>query len=242
MKEGEYLLLNESAAETDLFCREHQYLYRYLPIEFFLESMQKNQLTFINPRLWKDPFDNFLFKKVQEEQNDTSLLHSLYAMCLTLNAQSQAYWKNYADFSYSVRVRIDSRTLMNILNTMNRKVWVCRMKYYSEKTLIEMISSTQGLKKSLSISEPNETFMKIFLSKRKAFEYENEVRILVKSTPNKPGLRYFKKFKMEELYKGILLDPRIGDAETLALKEYLAQFNIPVSKSSLFQDKIIEII
>jgi hypothetical protein len=64
MKEGEYMILNESNKELiEKFCIENEYIYRFLPLDRFLDTMQNSKLAFVSPKKWNDPFDNFLFRQ-----------------------------------------------------------------------------------------------------------------------------------------------------------------------------------
>lgn len=239
MEQGKYIVLNESNRnEIEKFCFENEFIYRYLPLERFLELMQTNKLAFVSPRLWNDPFDNFLFR--QEIKNKNNFLEKLYVLCFTHNPHSQAYWKTYASEGYCVRIKIKTKEFLELLINEKNIVWLCKMKYLNESKIVESLQQTVGLKKALEDDRINELFLKTFLLKRRPFKYEEESRIVVQSRPNKNGVRKLN-LELKDCIKDIYLDPRMGQHETIAWKEYLKQFDIKVLKSQLFVEKNIKI-
>lgn len=239
MKEGDYIVLNETNRnEIDKFCNENEYIYRYLPLERFLEVLQTNKLAFVSPHKWNDPFDNFLFR--QETKNKNTFLNKLYVLCFTHNPHSQAYWKTYAPEGYAVRLRIKSKEFIELMLNEKNRVWLGKMKYVRESKLIEVLQQTKGLKDAIESDKINNIFIEKFLLKRLPFKYEEESRIIVQSYHLKSGIKS-KNIILKDIIKDIYLDPRMGTHETIAWKNYLKQFNITVLKSQLFVDKKIKI-
>jgi hypothetical protein len=237
---NEYVRLLESNSKViDKFCKDHQFIYRYLPFERFLEVMHKNQLAFLSPNKWNDPFDNFLFKyDIQNKEN--SFLNKLFVGCLTLNPHSQAYWKTYAPDGYSVRLQFETRKLFDLILRLKDRAWFGELNYKRETEIIEIFRNTEGLRAALEKKEVNDTFLKVFTLKRLPFEYEKEVRIIIESKNIKEGIKRVN-IDLKDLIQGIYLDPRIKTNEEKAFKEYLKQFGVEVTQSKLFQEKNIVI-
>jgi len=232
-------LLESNSSVIDKFCNDHQYIYRYLPFERFLEVMHKKQLAFLSPNKWNDPFDNFLFKyDIQNKEN--SFLNKLFVGCFTLNPHSQAYWKTYAPEGYSVRLQIQTRKLFDLITKLKDRAWYGELNYKRESEIVEIFQNTEGLKSSLEEKEVNDTFLKVFTLKRMPFEYEKEVRIIIESKSIKEGIKRVN-IDLKEVIQGIYLDPRIKTNEEKTFKEYLKQYGIKVTKSQLFQEKNIVI-
>jgi hypothetical protein len=231
-------ILATNQSLIDKFCNSNKYIYRFLPMEYFLETMQNSQMVFVTPQKWNDPFDNFLFK--QKVINPETFLKKIYVGCFTLNSHSQAYWKTYAPDGYCVRIQYNTQKLFDLLLGLKDKIWFGELEYKNEKELVEILKSTIGLKDSLESETINDTFLNIFSLKRMPFKYEEEIRIIFESNPMNNGLRKVK-INLTEVISDIYLDPRMKDYETKAWKEYLAQFNIPVRKSQLFLNKKIKI-
>lgn len=239
MKEGEYIVLNNSNKnDIEKFYRDNQYIYRYLPLERFLEVLHKEQLTFVSPKKWNDPFDNFLFK--QDIKNTSTFMKKVYVLCFTHNPHSQAYWKTYANEGYCVRLRLRTQEFLELMMNNKDKVWLGKMKYQNESILIQSLQQTEGLRNALEETKINDTFIKTFLLKRMPFKYEEESRIIVQSFPHHSGLKKVK-ISIKDIISDILLDPRMQANETKAWKSYLEKFEIPVRKSLLFSEKEIKI-
>jgi hypothetical protein len=237
---NEYVrLLDSNSQVIDKFCREHKYIYRYLPFERFLEVMHKKQLAFLSPNKWNDPFDNFLFK-YDIQNKDNSFLNKLFVGCFTLNPHSQAYWQTYAPEGYSVRLQFESRKLFDLILKLKDRAWFGELNYKRETEIVEIFQNTEGLKGALEENEVNDTFLKVFTLKRMPFEYEKEVRIIIESKSIKEGIRRVN-IDLKDLIHGIYLDPRIKTNEEKAFKEYLKQFGVEVTQSKLFQQKNIVI-
>ncbi len=237
---NEYVrLLDTNSPTIDNFCKKHKYIYRFLPFERFLEVLHKNQLAFISPSKWNDPFDNFLFK-YDIKNKDNTFLNKLYVGCFTLNPHSQAYWKTYSHEGYTVRLQFETRKLLDLVMKLKDRAWYGELNYKRETEIVEIFQNTVGLKTSLENKEINDTFLKVFTLKRMPFEYEKEVRIIIESSRIKEGIRRVS-INLKGLIHDIYLDPRIKSNEEKAFKEYLKQFGIKVTKSQLFQERKIVI-
>jgi hypothetical protein len=240
IKNGYVRLLDSNSQVIDRFCKKHKYIYRYLPIERFFELVHKNKFAFISPNKWNDPFDNFLFN-YEIQNKDNSFLNKLYVGCFTLNPHSQAYWKTYAPEGYSVRLRFETKKLFDLVLNLKDRSWFGELNYKRETEIIEIFQNTNGLKASLEENEVNDTFLKVFSLKRKPFEYENEVRIIIESKKLKDGIRRVN-IELTSLISDVYLDPRIKPNEEKVFKEYLKPYNLKVRHSKLFQHKNIKII
>ncbi|WP_293894409.1 hypothetical protein [Flavobacterium sp.] len=239
MKEGEYIILNNSnQAAIDKFCTDNEYIYRFLPLERLLETMQSGKMVFVSPKKWNDPFDNFLFR--QNIKNTKTFMNKLYVLCFTHNSHSWAYWKTYAPEGYCVRLRIKTRDFLSLMLNERNRIWLGKMKYLKETRIVEELQNTIGLKEAIESDKINDIFIKTFLLKRLPFKYEEESRIIVQSYHLDSGIKS-KHINLKDIIKDIYLDPRMGKHETIAWKDYLRQFGIPVIKSQLFVDKTIKI-
>jgi hypothetical protein len=238
MNQGEFYKVSDiNSKQVADFVSQHKFVYKYVPLERMLETLQKQQIVFVNPYKWHDPFDNFIFKRFMSEIDNT-LLASLYCMCLTLNPHSEAYWKTYATENYTARFKLDTHSFFSFLKNNTGCFWLGKMSYIKESILIEEIKKLKGLKNSFKLDDPNDIFMKAFLMKRMPFQYEEEVRVLIKSAPTEDRLKRYNG-TIKDIIKEIRLDPRMNRPEESALKDYIKKFEIKVTKSQLFTEKKI---
>lgn len=178
IKNGYVELVEINNKVIDKFCKEHEHIYRFLPFERFLEVLHKQQLAFISPTKWNDPFDNFLFK-YNIENKSSSFLNNLFIGCFTLNHHSQAYWKTYANEGYSVRLKFNTRKLFDVILNLKDRAWYGELNYKREVEIVNIFKNTIGLKAALEQSSVNDVFLNVFTLKRMPFEYEKEVRIII---------------------------------------------------------------
>lgn len=240
MIKEEFILLNEDFdAHIESISNEHQYFYKYLPLEFLLDSFENGDLIFVNPNLWNDPFDNYLFKVAEEEFKDKTFTKDLFCYCMTLNPHSQAYWNTYGNGGFAVRMRINTREFLRVMKSSNLKVWIGKLKYYAETDFIRELRSIKGLKSELNSQMITPSFLRGFILKRKPFEYEREVRILIESSRRLDNLKRLNA-KMPQIVNELRLDPNMKRYEEMAWKIYLKnRYNVKVTKSQLFIEKTI---
>lgn len=240
MPENKYIrLLGGNSDEINSFCQNHENIYRYLPLERFLDVIHSMNLYFVSPEKWKDPFDNFLFKR--EIRNTNSFLKKLFVGCFTLNPHSQAYWSIYAPEGYSVRLKFNTRELFDLILKLKDRTWFGELNYKKEKEIIEILQNTTGLRDALESNTINDIFLQVFTYKRMPFEFEKEVRIIIESKPTQDKVKRVR-FTDFDLIRGVFLDPRMKPNEEIALKFYLKErFGIRAKKSRLFEDKNLTI-
>jgi len=232
-----YLNINLSNIhEIKKLVNNKEHIYRFVPIERLIETLEKSKLTFINPSIWKDPFDNFLFR----QSINNNFLSSIYCLCFTLNPHSEAYWKAYSRNGFAARFKINFDNFLSFMSQRKETSWLIKMEYLVESKLIEKLRTMKGLKSSLLNNYPNDIFLEAFHYKRIPFKYEEEVRFLVKSNKTKGNFKSYK-INISDIIEEIRLDPRMGKYQELALKEYLKKFQIKVTKSQLFSEKKINI-
>ena len=75
--------------EINSLVNHKKHIYRFLPIERMIETLEKSKLTFINPSKWSDPFDKFLFNKTL---NSGNFLNSVFCLCLKEQLFRQHGW------------------------------------------------------------------------------------------------------------------------------------------------------
>lgn len=240
LNEGNCFNLQRDKKRLDAIIDQNPTFYRYVPIHRMLELLRKQQIAFVNPKKWSDPFDNFLFRALDKSEARDSFLDALYVLCFTLNPHSQAYWQNYSTDGWAARLEIRTREFFQCLLQSTDDIWLGRIKYIAESELRARLRSKKGLKASLLEKAPNRTFIDFFHLKRWPFKYEEEVRVMIHSTKLKEGI---KKLDIEpsKVINSIRLDPRMSSEEAIVYKDYLKKFSIELTKSQLFTKRAIKI-
>ena len=179
-------------------------LYRYMPLKRFLEIVKENSIAFVSPYLWQDPFE-FLFYHPNTKIGDS--YYNVYALCFTVNSTNEeAKWQNSGcnttNNSYLneknedliIRVKFNLREFCKALAKDNRErlIYVSHIDYSHKKK--EIVSLLNKLPKDINKSYKSlDRYIYSMSIKRKAFTYENEIRMFVIEKDNE--IKQFDKFR-----------------------------------------------
>lgn len=161
-------------------------VFKYMPLDRFVKSIDKNELIFVNPENWYDPFEQLYYgidcssKGYNTEQ--------IACMCVSEKSSTNedACWRVYAGSSKkTVRLSIDKHKLLLLLDeyagSNGYRVYIGRVNYLFEKK--EIIGLHSPKSKYYNVYFPDvmqrEHYLSLMLLKRKAFSYENEVRFFL---------------------------------------------------------------
>lgn len=178
-------------------------LYRYVKLEQFKENVKSNELVFVSPVLWEDKYERrFLF-------TDYSSLNfqqgKIRCMCITNEPYygEEACWKSYSwkevefvckDGKKECKIMRNKEmvrltfNLGELLSTLDDFFKDSRAKIYIGETIyglevIEINNLHREGKKFHDVFFPKkfdvENYLSLMLIKRKAFSYENEIRIFI---------------------------------------------------------------
>lgn len=210
---------------------KHKLLYKHMPLENALRSLNEKYLWFANPSSWKDPFEKrFLEAKyiMNGKEINFNWRGKVFCICLTQTQTSEAYWNIYQQDSIGIEFRIYRKKLLEELKKYDEthKIFIGRAEYLK----------TSEIKKDLReipFNPPVPTHTKIntdtfasrlFLLKRIAFKYEDEIRIIiVKKNPTKEkGIKVNYECENTDIIHKIVLDPNLGENTSIMLKNVFA--------------------
>ena len=207
-------------------------LYKYMPLEDALRSLKENYLWFANPSVWKDPFEKrFLKAKYIKDgkEVDFTWRDRVFCTCLTQTVTSEAYWNTYRHDNIGIEFRIYREKLLEELEEYDDsfKVFIGRAEYLKTSDI------TKGLR-DIPFDPPigkderlNTDFFaaRLFLLKRVAFEYEDEIRIIIvkKNQTKESGIKFKYSCKNTELIHQIVLDPNLGKYTAAMLKNFIVK-------------------
>lgn len=153
-------------------------LFRYMRASNFLADLQSQQLTFISPGLWEDPFEQLFFRDSGIKIGDTT--YYIRCICFTYDwiESEEAAWLRSGENSEVVRVEYDFEKLCSELNKIKDAKFFFSVVDYSlpRKEIVKQSNAFEGGKwKPNSIDE----YLNVMSLKRKAFTYENEIRLFM---------------------------------------------------------------
>lgn len=210
--------------KSDFF--KKKLIYRYMPLEFALDTINEKYLWMSNPVKWNDPFEKrFIDAKYQYSGNeiDFPLKGQIFCSCMTQTPTSEAHWKNYSNGQIGISLRINRRQLINVLqkHSSDYDIYIGKVDYLKTNDLTKRISEIAQVNniQPLTIHD-RQLQIRLLLLKRIAFKYEDEIRILVikKNKTKEDGIKLNYSIDSNELINTITIDPQVGKNIEIMLK------------------------
>lgn len=161
-------------------------VFKYMPLERFVQSVEKKQLVFVNPETWYDPFEQ-LYHGI-----DCSIkgykCEDIACMCVSEKSSTNedASWRVYAGSNNkTVRLSIEKTVLFALLDDYAKHndyhVYIGKVNYTFDKNEIMRLHEKKARHHQDFFPKKmkREHYLSVMLLKRKAFSYENEVRIFL---------------------------------------------------------------
>lgn len=201
--------LNLSEKEWD------QSIFRVMSIGRLLELFKTEKLTLVKPKLWDDPFENFIMNSTGELSNgemfSISFRDHFFGQCWTRTRESDAMWRIYSSKKDGVRITSTPRKLLQALyfspgEFRDITSFIGKVRYFSinklkillEENAASWITDTSGVGQAQTL-----------LFKRSPFKYENEVRLIYNSLGKIKGDIYSFPITPSDIIDDIVFDPRI---------------------------------
>lgn len=157
-----------------------QYVYRIISIDRLIELFNIKKNALVRPVLWKDPWENIVFKspvKINGEFGSFGDLNKCYGQCWTYHKASDAMWQIYSPDGKGVRIKVKVRNLAKLFEDQIGKLTptqcaIGNVDYLSPKDFKLYLKDPfpQGLNQ--------ESYFATLLKKREAYEHEKELRVL----------------------------------------------------------------
>lgn len=175
---------------------------KVMPFSRFYLSAKRQQLTFVSPLTWIDPFDYYFY--APEKLSGHQAFYCL-CTCATLSESEEAAWKSYGQAGEpQVRVAYNLRNLIDFVSdiaslTPGLRFYVTQVDYSLGKR--DILSEHARFNRQATVSEDElVSYMSI---KRKAFSYESEIRIFAVVDDGDASQRLYH-IRMEGLFDNFL--------------------------------------
>lgn len=223
----------------------HKSIYRVFSVGRLLEMFEKKENTLAKPKEWDDPFENFLFNMTKKLDDGTEYKSSLrdraYGQCWSLNVESDAMWRIYARHKDGVKIQT---TISKLLDSLKRSkipyphtsCYIGAVDYSTEDEIENIVSD---VKNEVNMFQGSHGQAKSLLIKRKAFKYEDEVRLIYLDPKNDAKPDYFTySCDIFSLIDSITFDPRMGNSLYKVCKKHLEDlgFTGKIIQSGLYND------
>lgn len=221
-----------------------KFLYKYMPLESALSTIKDQYMWFANPAVWKDPFEKRFIEakyKIGVQEKDFPLNGRVFCSCMTQTQTSEAHWNTYSNGQIGISFKIKREKLLEVLNSLpDCDICIGTVSYLKTNEIKKRLSEIDCLQTITPFNINNrELQIKLLLLKRIAFQYENEIRILIvkgKKTLEKGIKIPLGKIPPNELIDRLTIDPSVGTHTEKMLKELFKKtykFN-KVYKSQLY--------
>lgn len=243
-------------------------VYRIFCLDRFLSTLKEKKLCLVKPRLWDDPFENFLMnaKGVLDDGTPVSfepVREKYYGLCWTLKKECDGLWRNYTNYysckkciesdfkkrhgkkPISVKVRSTVGKLMNAF--YNEKDPFHNLSYFMGKVrYLEMNDIVNHLIKEHLTDDTNVSQVLSLMIKRKSFAYEEEVRMIYTSPDNdySKSTSDIYKFDIDPdiIFEEVELDPWVDNNDCQTTIDNIKQFyHGKITRSKLYDDPFFRV-
>ena len=166
-------------------------IYRIISYERLKETLKTQSLSMSKPKTWPDPYETFLMNNKARTKDGAivsfeEIRDRIYCQCWSLREECEGLWKTHAknakdEYKY-VKIKSNANKLMEYLYDTNNifhylSYFIGRVKYFEEDFFEDLIKDGVGQYFN-SIMSSYMAIIHSLLIKRKAFEYEDEVRLI----------------------------------------------------------------
>ncbi|MEP6484075.1 MAG: DUF2971 domain-containing protein [Rudaea sp.] len=208
-------------------------VYRYIPLIQLLSMLESKSIAMMNPMAWPD-------------KCEAGWIHQLFgagsaiegakvrAVCFTTAAYCEAMWHVYARMLPVVRVRFSLSSLADVcahFNNFNGKFYFGEIRYTDSSSMKDALTQEQRSNRA-GKSNSAATLM---LLKRRAFSYEEEVRLLFVTREDTPDVIHLHA-DIGNIISQILVSPYADEWMMESIKTLISNtygINATVERSSL---------
>jgi hypothetical protein len=233
-------------------------LFRVFSYDRLIDSLKNQYLYMSKPSTWTDPYETFLMNYKAKMADGTlvgfePIKDRIYCQCWSTNEESEALWNVHSSGDFkSVKIESSGEKLMEYLYDINNQFhylsyFIGSVNYVSEGFIKEILHD--GISKYFSSATGGMSIIQSLFIKRKAFEYEDEVRIIF-NAPNNPDVDFSNiknhwdtknnhfayKIDINDVIEGITFHPKLNDAECKTMENEIRKLGYTgkINHSKLF--------
>ena len=217
--------------------------YRYVSLSQFLSLVESKQTYVTSIRHWQDTWEAPAHQ-LPAEREDGKLEYPLWTIAEDMVAQS---WSLHPESDALWRVYSSQKEGLVIQTSVKRFDLMKDIRYGLLAPVVYFENLLEGLRQIAGDEQYSGPFQGAFL-KRRAFEYEAEVRLVTLNDERCLGKRYQDCIRISvaldpvEFIEGITVDPRSSDWYVETLQRYCARvgFKVTPTKSELYSAGVFE--
>lgn len=225
-------------------------LYRIFPMERLLQFLQTKEMYFHKVTAWEDPWEicsRFIESSGKNLTIDGSkfMADCCYGTCWTTTADSDAFWRIYSSDKSGLCIKTTAEKLFRSMDIESTYASSIANGFIAPIRYVDFLDEEWWSVFEDEASKHYPSYMLPAFIKRKAFDHEHEVRLLMTDwfPINGPmsvkrgndGKGIFIPFHDTSFIEEIILDPRSDDGRLSIYQKLFETYNIPVSKSELYK-------
>ena len=161
-------------------------MYKYMRLSYVLEMVKNKEITFVSPQLWNDPFET-KYLNTDYEAIGYKRPTQMYCFCARAdNANEEASWNIYSHSQDDPLIRLSIKTfnlleyLGNYAKQHNFQIYYSKTNYgMSTEEIASLYKSDNKYHSEYFDNFDEEKYIRLMSLKRKAFRYENEIRLFI---------------------------------------------------------------
>ena len=223
-------------------------VYRFMPFHRLEDICKSKKNCLVRPKLWDDPFENFLFSADAVEADgrhvDLAYRNDFYGQCWTDADETDAMWRIYSHDKDGVRVRCTPRKLLTGLYASEDSKFceICyfigKVTYHPTEELTALLENREYVRRAVWSGDGAKQCETLLL-KRTAFAHESEVRLLhqLRRTDAAADDLFFYPLDPVSMFDELVLDPRLEKSAADSRKTRLTNlgFTCQIRQSVLYQ-------
>lgn len=212
-------------------------LYKYMNVKYAINFLKTGYFLMNEPSAWSDPYEK-RFYTADYSNIEGFKPHRIYCTCFTQKVSNEAAWRMYSSensgiASRTIRFEFRRSTILQALDKGLRsgKIYIGNALYnYTSKQIDGLHLRKNHLYGRYFNDFTLDKFLNLLLIKRKAFDYEQEVRMFLVDEDegdiwdefgfavNQQKFLAFSPETMKEMIKTISVDPRCDELEYEMIK------------------------
>lgn len=225
-------------------------MYKYIRIDYVLNMLETGKLRFDNIKKWEDVYENFVDKEDIQLLNFKHVdmpTRVLYGQSWTTQEESDAMWRIYSNAGHAVRVMTVYPLLHKVVVEWDEKhkdnpIWLTidHVFYADENEINNWLLSNTPMN-FWAFSELRQEGLFI---KRKEFEHEKEVRVILSYDSKDENDYIALDFDPNLMFREIVIDPRVSEEEFIRQRDSLIDRGFDpakIRKSTLYDFKKIKL-
>lgn len=221
-------------------------IFKYMPLEHALSTLRYQYLWFANPTTWNDPFEKRFITTNYSDGKPFSWKERIFCCCFTECAACEAHWNIYSNDEVGIECKFVRTELLNLLEQSKLQIYIGKVEYMKTSDIKKRISKIPFNPSITFNMRNNEHKVRLLMLKRKAFDYEKEIRIVIVKNKKQKSLGIQFPFQLQSnipyqvnnLIDTITISPKVGIETTDFFKQQFNQNfpNLRVEKSHLYDE------